>query len=91
MDASRPAQPIYIPTVVPPIGTREHSLSRYLLALKETPDRICGLARRVGYTGPKETDFALYRLKVRTTPDLPILTLSDFFVLENGVFRAYEP
>jgi hypothetical protein len=90
MDASRPAQPTYIPAVVPPIGTREHSLSKYLRAMKETPDRLCGLARRVGYTGPKETDLALYRLKVRSHPELPVVTLSGFFVLENGLFRAYE-
>lgn len=90
MDASRPAQPTYIPAVVPPVGTREHSLSKYLLAMKETPDRLCGLARRVGYTGPKETDLALYRLKVRSRPELSVVTLSGFFVLENGLFRAYE-
>ncbi len=90
MDASLPAQPIYLPAVVPPVGTRKHSLGKYTLAMRETPDRICGLARRVGYTGPKETDFALYRLKVRATPDLPAVTLSDFFVLEHGLFRAYE-
>ncbi len=91
MDASRPAQPIYLPAVLPPIGTREHSLSKYVLAIKETPDRPCGLARRVGYTGPKTTDFALYRLKVRVNPDLPaITTLSGFFILKDGLFRAYK-
>ena len=90
MDASRPAQPTYLPAVVPPIGTREHSLSKYLLATSEIPDRVCGLARRIGYTGPKETDLALYRLKVRSDPDRPIITLSGFFILEHGIFRAYE-
>ena len=91
MDASRPAQPIYLPAVLPPVGTREHSLSKYVLAIRETPDRPCGLARRVGYTGPKATDFALYRLKVRDNPDLPAFTtLSGFFVLENGLFHVYK-
>ncbi|GAC1392029.1 MAG: hypothetical protein NVS4B11_07890 [Ktedonobacteraceae bacterium] len=90
MDASRPDQPTYVPAVVSPIGTREHSLRKYLLAMRETPDRLCGLAQRVGYTGSKETDFALYRLKVRSNPELPVITLSGFFVLENGIFRAYE-
>lgn len=90
MATSRPAQMTYIPAVVPPVGTREHSLSRYLLAMRETPDRICGLARRVGYTGSKETDFALYRLKVRSNPELPAITFSGFFILENGIFRVYE-
>lgn len=91
MDASRPAQPIYLPAVVPPVGTRDDSLSKYLLAMSETPERICGLARRVGYTGSKGTDFALYRLKVKYDLDLPaVTTLSGFFVLEHGLFRAYE-
>lgn len=90
MTASRPAQPIYLPAVVPPIGTREHSLRTYTIAQSETPERICGLARRVGYTGPEETDFALYRLKVRSDPERLATTLSGFFILENGIFRAYE-
>ncbi len=90
MDASRPAQPTYMPARVPPVGTREHSLRKYLLAMRETPDRICGLAQRVGYTGSKETDFALYRLKAKSSPELPAITFSGFFILENGIFRAYE-
>ena len=90
MNASRPAQPTYLPAIVPLSGTRQHSLSKYLLAKSETPDYVCGLARRVGYTGPKETDFALYRLKVRATPNILAVTLSDFFVLEHGIFRVYE-
>ena len=91
MDASRPAQLTYLPAVIPPVGTRERSLSKYVLAVRETPNRPCGLARRIGYVGPKATDFALYRLKVRVNPDLPaITTLSGFFVLENGIFHVYE-
>ena len=91
MDVSRLAQPIYLPAVLPPVGTREHSLSKYVLAVREKPDHPCGLARRVGYTGPKKTDFALYRLKVRVNPDLPaITTLSGFFILEHGLFHVYE-
>ncbi len=91
MDASQFAQPIYLPAVLPPTGTKEHSLSKYVLAIRETPDRPCGLARRVGYTGPKATDFALYRLKVRVDPDFSVITtLSGFFILEDGLFRVYE-
>ncbi len=91
MNASRPAQPTYIPAIVLPIGTRKHSLSKYMLAMRETPHRICGLAQRVGYTGPEETDFALYRLKIRYNADLrAIITLSGFFILEDGIFRVYE-
>ena len=90
MNASWPAQPTYLPAIVPASGTRQHSLSKYLLASSETPDHICGLAKRVGYTGPKETDLALYRLKVRVSPDVLAVTLSNFFVLEHGFFRVYE-
>jgi len=92
MDASRPAHPTsgYLPARVPMTGTVGHSSRKVLIATLETPDRICGQALRVGYTGPLQTDLAIYRLKVRSTPDLPAITLIDFFVLEQGIFRAYE-
>src|SRR5258708_25869288 len=33
-----------------------------------------------------ETDLAIYRLKIKPTSDLPLVTLPGFFVLENGIF-----
>ncbi len=91
IDASRPAQPIYLPAIVPPVGIREHSLSKYVLAIRETTDRPCGLARRLGYTGPKATYFALYRLKMRDNPSLQATTtLSGFFILENDFYLSSE-
>ena len=77
----------YLPAIVPIVGTRKYSRRKLAIARVETPDRICGQAQRVGYTGALETDFAIYRLKVKSHPDLPANTLVGFFVLENGVFR----
>jgi len=36
-----------------------------------------------------ETDLAIYRLKIKPTSDLPLVTLPGFFVLENGIFIRY--
>ena len=44
----------------------------------------------MGYTGTLQTDLALYRLRVKPSPDLLAVTLTDFFVLENGMFYVYE-
>jgi hypothetical protein len=92
MDASRPAHPPgrYQPASVPLTGTVEHSARKLSIALAEMPERICGQALRVGYTGRLSTDLALYRLKVKSHPELPAVTLSGLFVLEHGLFHEYE-
>jgi hypothetical protein len=84
-------QPIYQPAVVPIPGTRKHSLRKMAIAVTETPDRMCGAAQRVGYTGTLETDLAMYRLRVKPDSEHGAVTLGGFFVLEKGRFRAYEP
>jgi hypothetical protein len=59
------------------------------LATLDASDLVCGVTQRVGFTGTLETDLAIYRLKVRHSPDRPAVTLPGFFVLEDGVFRMY--
>lgn len=92
MDASVPAHlPLrYLPAVVPMTATVEHSSRKFLIATEAEPDRVCGQALRVGYTGSLQTDLAIYRLRVKSNPELAASTLSGFFVLEHGIFRAYE-
>jgi len=89
-DGHVPAQPPYLPARVPIVGTVKHSLRKLVIALVETPERACGVALRVGYIGTRETDLALYRLKVKPSPELPLVTLAGFFVLEEGRFHTYE-
>jgi hypothetical protein len=92
MEASRPAHPTsgYLPARVPMTGTVGHSSRKVVIATLEAPNRICGQALGVGYTGPLQTDLAIYRLQVKSNPDLPASTLTDLFVLEHSIFRAYE-
>ena len=92
MDASRPAHlpPRYLPAVVSTTATVKYSSRKVSIATEAEPDRVCGQALRVGYTGPLQTDLAIYRLRIKSSPELPANTLSGFFVLKNGIFRAYE-
>ena len=91
MNASQPTDltPTYLPAVVPVLGTVGNSVRKLKIALRETPGHICGQAQPVGYTGTLQTDLAIYRLRVKSHPDLPTITLSGFFVLENGLFHPY--
>src|SRR5437762_4353176 len=86
----QPPQQTYIPTVVIGRITLKHSLYRLPIATANAPDQICGVAQRVGYTGKQENDLAIYRLKVKTGNNLPVITLPGFFVLEQGIFVDYE-
>lgn len=92
IDASRPAHLIgrYQPAAVPLTGTAEHSVRKFSIALTEMPERICGQALRVGYAGHLPTALAIYRLKVKSSPELSAITLSGLFVLEHGLFHEYE-
>jgi hypothetical protein len=64
---------------------------RYLsIATVTEPERICGVARRIGYTGKDIQALPMYRLKVTEEGGSDLLTLPPFFVLEKGVFVEYE-
>ncbi len=65
-------------------------MSRLPVALANTPDQVCGIALRVGYTGKQDNDLAMYRLKVKAGHNLSVITLPGFFVLEQGIFVDYE-
>ncbi len=71
-------------------GTVASSKRKLSVALDEDPERICGQALRIGYTGSAPTDLALYRLKVKSHSEPSTVTLSNLFVLEHGIFREYE-
>ncbi len=83
-------QHIYIPAVAIMRATLKHSCNKLPVATAAAPDHICGEARRIGYTGKREGDLALYRLKVKVSKDLPTMTLPSFYIIENGLFVDYE-
>lgn len=87
---TQPPQPTYIPTIAIGSITQKHSLYRLPIATLDTPDRICGIAQRVGYTGKQDNDLTIYRLKIKTGNNLPVMTLPGFYVLEQGIFVDYE-
>ncbi|HET8841688.1 MAG TPA: hypothetical protein VFN35_09485 [Ktedonobacteraceae bacterium] len=84
-------QPIYQPAIVPIPGTLKHSLRKMLIARVDSPDRVCGAAQRVGYTGSQQTDLAIYRLHIKPDYQHMAVTLDGFFVLNKGIFCLYEP
>lgn len=60
------------------------------IATQSDPQKMCGIARRIGYTGSSTNDLALYRLKLNTPrPNLKTM-LPGYFVLEHGIFRDYH-
>lgn len=91
VSAQTPANPRYLPAMIPMNGTVGHSARTVAIATVEAPDLVCGRALRVGYAGKRETDFALYRLRVKSHPDLAAITLPGLFVLENRLFHEYVP
>ncbi|QBD78706.1 hypothetical protein EPA93_23070 [Ktedonosporobacter rubrisoli] len=68
--------------------TAKHTLGKIPITTVDEPDRVCGMARRVGYTGRNSTDLAIYRLKIQV--DDRIITLPMLFVVDGGVFIEYE-
>lgn len=91
VSAHTPPNLRYLPVILSISGTVGHSARTISIATVEAPDRACGRALRIGYVGKLETDFALYRLRVKSSPGLAATTLAGFFVLENGLFHEYAP
>ena|SRR5690348_3567267 len=81
---------VYIPaTVEAPSGLKRFK-SSIPLALQETPDQICGIARRVGWKQETGSDEAIYRLKLKVSVlGLGSATVPGFFVLKGGAFREF--
>lgn len=85
-----PTQLTYRPAVAITQVTLRHSLQKIPVVVPGEPERICGVAQRVGYTGNRDEDLAIYRLKIKANEDLPTITLPGFFVIEDGIFKDYE-
>ncbi len=83
------SQQTYIPAVTISSATFKHSWGKVPVATTGAPEHVCGEARRVGYTGKTETDFALYRLKIKSSHGTPTVTLPSFYVIKGGFFVEY--
>ncbi len=83
-------QETYIPVVSIAQITARHTLGRILVALADKPECVCGIARRIGYTGKHATDLAIYRLKVKEHVNDNATTLSSLFVVDGGLFVDYQ-
>ncbi len=90
-DLPQAPQQIYMPATSDISPIYEQSLRSFPIVARDNPDRICGVARRVGHTGRGEHDLAIYRLKLKVDfASFKTATLPGFFVIENGVFVPYE-
>ncbi len=65
-------------------------LGKIPIAAQSEPHKMCGMARRIGYTGSSTNDLALYHLKLNTPHTNHKITLPGDFVLEHGRFRVYH-
>ena len=83
------SQQTYIPAVTITSATFKHSWGKVPVATTGAPERICGEARRIGYTGKSETDFAIYRLKIKSYQGLPTVTLPNLYIIKDGLFVEY--
>ena len=64
-------------------------LGKIPIATQADPQKQCGIARRIGYTGSSPNDLALYRLKLSTTRPTLMTTLAGYFFLSQGIFQVY--
>jgi hypothetical protein len=83
-------QTIFVPT--PPINriTTKQMLGKISVSPLSSPGDVCGIARRVGYTGKCSDDLATYRLKIRMGSTKVFETLPSVFVVDDGVFLDYN-
>lgn len=84
-----PIPQTYIPAITITNATFKHSWGKLPVTTTLTPERVCGEARRIGYTGKSEADLAIYRLKIKSYHGLPTVTLPNLYVLKNGFFVEY--
>ncbi len=83
-------QETYRPVVPIVQITARHTMGRILVALADKPEQVCGVARRIGYTGTHDNDLAIYRLKVKECAEDNATTLSTLFVVDGGLFVDYN-
>ena len=80
----------YMPAVALTRATLKHSLPKVPVSVWNAPERICGTAQRVGYTGKQDDDLAIYRLKIKPADGLSTITLPNFYVIDQGIFIEYD-
>ncbi len=83
-------QTVFVPT--PPINriTVKQMLGKISVSPLSSPGDVCGIARRVGYTGKCSDDLATYRLKIRMGSTKVFETLPSVFVVDDGIFVDYD-
>ncbi len=81
---------MYIPAVPIAQITVRHAMGRVPVAKQGTPNDICGIARRVGYTGTSACDLAIYRLKVKERRNDNAMMLPMLYVVDDGSFVDYD-
>jgi len=90
MQQNKGRQETYRPFVAIVQITALHTMGRVAIALADKPDCVCGMARRIGYTGMRDNDLAIYRLKVKEHANANAIMLPTLFVVDEGLFVEYE-
>lgn len=83
-------QEMYVPATAITQITARHTMGRVPIALAGSPEYVCGMARRVGYTGTHDNDLAIYRLKVKEHINGNAMMLPMLFVVDEGFFIDYD-
>lgn len=88
---NRFADALYRPAIALRQATFKHSLASIPLVKADTPETICGRARRIGYCDSQQGNLALYRLKIhkQSRNGKVTATLPGLFVLEGGEFHLF--
>lgn len=82
-------QTVFIPTSPISRITTKQMLGKISVSHLENPGEVCGIARRVGYTGKCSDALATYRLKIRMGSTKMFETLPSVFVVDDGIFVEY--
>ena len=90
MQEYKEKQETYIPAIAITRITARHTMGRIPIALADKPECVCGMARRVGYTGTCDSDLAIYRLKVKEHMNANATMLPTLFVVDEGLFIDYN-
>ncbi|WP_201394707.1 hypothetical protein [Ktedonobacter sp. SOSP1-52] len=84
---------VYTPQLPCNRATVKHSFARIPFSRSDAPGEICGIARRIGYSGSRPDDLALYRLKIDVQPQgkrRRSVMVDGYFVLDHGVFSSFS-
>ncbi len=90
LQENKERQETYRPAVAVAQITARHTMGRIAIVLANNPEYVCGVARRVGYTGSHDNDLAIYRLKVKQHANENATMLPTLFVVDEGLFIDYN-